>query len=159
ADLIAEEMGYSPERRRWLRRAALLHDVGKLGVSNSVLDKNGKLDSDEWQEIRRHPTLGRQILSQIGAFKDTAEIAGNHHERLDGKGYPSGLLSEAIDVDTRIVTTADIFDALTADRPYRSAMPASQALAIMRSELGVTIDARCFAALERGFARLEGIAA
>ncbi|MET3901103.1 HD-GYP domain-containing protein (c-di-GMP phosphodiesterase class II) [Devosia sp. UYZn731] len=86
-------------------------------------------------------------------------IAGNHHERLDGKGYPAGLLAQEIDLDTRIVTTADIFDALKADRPYRSAMPASQAFAVMRSELTVTIDPACFVKLERGFERLERIAA
>lgn len=158
-DLIAEELGYAADRRRWLRRAALLHDIGKLGVSNAVLDKNGKLDAEEWSEIRRHPVLGREILSKIRAFQDAAEIAGNHHERLDGKGYPRALLAPAIDLDTRIVTTADIFDALTADRPYRAAMPASRAFEIMQSELDVAIDPLCFAALQRGFARLEAIAA
>ena len=114
ADLIAEEMGYTPERRRWLKRAALLHDIGKLGVSNSVLDKNGKPDDEEWAEIKRHPELGRVILSKIAAFHDMARIAGDHHEKLNGRGYPHGIKANAIDLDTRIVTVADIFDALTA---------------------------------------------
>ncbi len=158
ADLIAEELGYAPARRRWLRRAALLHDIGKLGVPNSILDKNGKPDDEEWAAIRRHPGLGQAILERIAAFSDSAAIAGSHHERLDGRGYPRGIAGAAIDRDTRIVTTADIFDALTADRPYRKAMPASQAFAIMRADLGTAIDPDCFAALERGFARLEDVA-
>jgi putative nucleotidyltransferase with HDIG domain len=159
ADLIAEEMGYTADRRRWIRRAALLHDIGKLGVSNSVLDKNGKLDEAEWASIKRHPELGRTILFKISALQDLARVAGDHHERLDGKGYPHGIKATEIDLDTRIVTTADIFDALTADRPYRKAMPVSQAFDIMQRDLGSAIDPDCFVALQRGFARLENVAA
>ena len=159
AELIAEELGYSAERRRWIRRAALLHDIGKLGVSNSVLDKNGKLDAAEWAAVKRHPELGRTILSKIAALRDLATVAGAHHERLDGKGYPLGLGADEIDRDTRIVTTSDIFDALTADRPYRKAMPVSQAFAIMEADIGTAIDPDCFAALKRGFIRMEGVAA
>ncbi|WP_316355678.1 HD-GYP domain-containing protein [Devosia sp.] len=159
ADLIAEELAYTPERRRWIRRAALLHDIGKLGVSNSVLDKNGKLDETEWAAIKRHPELGRTILSKIAALRDLATVAGAHHERLDGKGYPLGLVAEQIDRDTRIVTTADIFDALTADRPYRKAMPVSRAFEIMDADVGTAIDSDCLAALKRGFARMEGVTA
>ncbi len=159
ADLIAEELGYAPDRRRWIRRAALLHDIGKLGVSNAVLDKPGKPDEAEWAAIKRHPELGRIILSKISALRDLARVAGDHHERLDGKGYPKGIRSDEIDRDTRIVTTADIFDALTADRPYRKAMPVSQAFAIMEADLGTAIDPDCLAALRRGFVRMEGVAA
>ncbi|WP_193337242.1 HD-GYP domain-containing protein [Devosia beringensis] len=158
ADLIAEELGYAPERRRWLKRAALLHDIGKLGVSNTILDKNGKPDEEEWAEIRRHPELGRQILSKISAFSDMASIAGDHHERLDGQGYPNGLAEAAIDLDTRIITAADIFDALTADRPYRKAMPVHTAFDIMQRDLDKAIDPKVFAALQRGFVHLEHIA-
>ncbi|QQR37495.1 HD domain-containing protein [Devosia oryziradicis] len=159
ADLIAEELGYAPDRRRWIRRAALLHDIGKLGVSNAVLDKPGKPDEAEWAAIKRHPELGRIILSKISALRDLARVAGDHHERLDGKGYPKGIRSDEIDRDTRIVTTADIFDALTADRPYRKAMPVSQAFVIMEADLGTAIDPDCLAALRRGFVRMEGVAA
>ncbi|KQN69943.1 HD-GYP domain-containing protein [Devosia sp. Leaf64] len=157
ADLIAEELGYAPDRRRWLKRAALLHDIGKLGVSNSVLDKNGRPDEDEWVQIRQHPELGRVILSKISAFRTMARIAGDHHERLDGKGYPHGISEASIDLDTRIVTVADIFDALTADRPYRKAMSVTDAFAIMQKDLGTAIDPTIFAALQRGFVHIEDI--
>jgi putative nucleotidyltransferase with HDIG domain len=157
ADLIAEELDYTADRRRWLKRAALLHDIGKLGVSNSVLDKAGKPDADEWAQIKRHPELGRVILSKIAAFRDMARIAGDHHERFDGKGYPRGIAEDDIDLDTKIVTVADIFDALTADRPYRKAMAVHVAFEIMEKEIGVAIDAKVFAALQRGFARMESV--
>lgn len=154
-DMIAEAMGHTPDHRRRLKRAALLHDVGKLGISNAILDKPGKLTDGEFAEIRRHPVHSEAILSQIAAFSDLAIIGGRHHERLDGKGYPSGLAGEMIDLDTRIVTVADIFDALTADRPYRPAMPISKALAILDSETGSAVDGDCVAALRTALARLE----
>jgi HD-GYP domain-containing protein (c-di-GMP phosphodiesterase class II) len=154
-DVIAEEMRLSPERRRWLKRAALLHDIGKLGVSNKILDKPGKLDDDEWAAMRRHPAYSEEILSRIEAFHDLAPVAGAHHERLDGKGYPRGLKGSEISLETRIVTTADIFDALTADRPYRPAMPVSKALAMMSDMRGTALDPECLAALQRSMARID----
>ena len=155
ADMIAEELGLSADHRRKLRRAALLHDIGKLGVSNSVLDKPAKLDDDEWAEMKRHAIYSENILSRIRAFADIARIGGAHHERLDGKGYPRGISGDQIDLDTRIVTTADIFDALTADRPYRAAMPISRALEIMGEMIGTALDITCVEALTRGLARLN----
>ena len=109
--------------------------------------------------VRHHPTLGEIILSRVDAFRELARIAGAHHERLDGKGYPRGLKGDDIDLDTRIVTTADIFDALTAERPYRSAMPVNQAFEIMERDVGSAIDMSCFWALRRAFSNLEKIAA
>jgi HD-GYP domain-containing protein (c-di-GMP phosphodiesterase class II) len=155
ADLIAGEMALSDEERRWLRRAALLHDIGKLGVSNSILDKPGKLDPDEWAAMKMHAAHSETILSRIAAFSELAAIAGAHHERLDGKGYPRGLKGEEIAFETRIITTADIFDALTADRPYRAAMPVATALATMTEMVGTAIDADCFAALRRALGSLN----
>ncbi|MEO8759207.1 MAG: HD domain-containing phosphohydrolase [Devosia sp.] len=96
SDMIAAELGLEDLYRRGLRRAALLHDIGKLGVSNSTLDKPGKLDEEERAEIKRHPGLGKLILSRVGAFSDLAEVAGSHHERLDGTGYPRGLKGDQI---------------------------------------------------------------
>jgi HD-GYP domain-containing protein (c-di-GMP phosphodiesterase class II) len=155
ADLIAEELGLEAERRRWLKRAALLHDIGKLGVSNTILDKNGKLDESEWIAMRNHASLSENILGRVVAFRDMARIGGGHHERLDGKGYPRGLAGEAICIETRIVSVSDVFDALTAHRPYRAAMPVPKALEIMRDEIGTSFDPACFAALERALTRLE----
>lgn len=153
-DMIAEMLGLSPERRRWLKRGALLHDVGKLGVSNSVLDKAGKLDRSEWDAVRLHAQFTEAILSRITAFSELARIAGAHHERLDGGGYPRGLKADEIDIETRIITTADIFDAITAERPYRGAIPIPEALNMMEQTVGTALDPVCFDALKRAIARL-----
>jgi HD-GYP domain-containing protein (c-di-GMP phosphodiesterase class II) len=153
-DMIAEELGLSPERRRWLKRGALLHDVGKLGVSNSVLDKAGALDREEWAAVRQHAAFTETILGRISAFAELGRIAGAHHERLDGGGYPRGLSGDQIDIETRIITTADIFDAITAERPYRGAIPVPQALEMMEKTVGTAIDARCFDALKRALDRV-----
>ena len=154
-DMIAEGLGLSAQHRRWLRRAALLHDIGKLGVSNSVLDKPGKLNDEEWGEMKKHALFSQTILARVPAFHDIAAIAGAHHERLDGKGYPHGLKGDEIAFETRIITTADIFDALTADRPYRASMPLEKALAIMEDMVGTALDPVCFDALRRAMPHLE----
>jgi HD-GYP domain-containing protein (c-di-GMP phosphodiesterase class II) len=155
SDVIAEQLGFTDEQRRWLKRAALLHDIGKLGVSNTILDKPGKLDPAEWEAMKLHAAYTETILSQIAALKDLASVAGAHHERLDGKGYPRGLAGDQIVLETRVITTADIFDALTAERPYRAAMPVTKALAIMSDLVGTAIDADCFVALLEGLRRAD----
>ncbi|RYE34447.1 MAG: HD-GYP domain-containing protein [Hyphomicrobiales bacterium] len=159
SDMIAEQMGFDMAQRRWLKRAALLHDIGKLGVSSSVLDKAGKLDDTEWLAMKSHAGLSEAILSRIDAFSDLSRIAGAHHERLDGKGYPRGLTGDQIDLETRIVSTADVFDALTADRPYRAAMPASKALTILRDGIGTSHDETCIVALEQALSQASLAAA
>ena len=148
ADAIAAFIGFDDADRRRLRRAATLHDVGKLGVSSAILEKPGKLDADEWREMQSHADHTTHILSQINVMHDMALIAGSHHERLDGKGYPLGLDARSISMESRIITVADIFDALTADRPYRAAMQVEQALHIMAGEVGSAIDPACFYALQ-----------
>jgi len=153
-DMIAEILELSPERRRWLKRGALLHDVGKLGVSNSVLDKPGKLDDEEWKAVQAHAMYTETILARIEAFAELAVVAAAHHERLDGKGYPRGLKAEEICLETRIITTADIFDAITAERPYRGAVPIPKTLEIMAENVGTAIDERCFEALKQALDRL-----
>ncbi len=153
-DLMAETMGMDPARRRWLKRGALLHDIGKLGVSNSVLDKPGKLDADEWTAVQDHARYTEAILCRIGAFEELARISGAHHERLDGKGYPRGLSGDQISLETRLITCADIFDAITAARPYRGAIPVPQALDMMAENLGTAIDPDCFEVLKSTLQRL-----
>ena len=137
-----------------LKRGALLHDVGKLGVSNSILDKPGKLDDEEWAAVKAHAMYTETILSRIDAFAELARVSAAHHERLDGKGYPRGLMADEICLETRIITTADIFDAITAERPYRGAVPIPKTLEIMAESVGTAIDERCFEALKQALARL-----
>ncbi len=148
ADMIAEFLGLPPARRRWLRRASLLHDLGKLGVSSSILDKPGPLDEAQWVAMRRHAALTQAILSRIDVFAELARVASSHHERLDGRGYPLGLDATQICLETRIITTADVFDAITAERPYRKAAPIARALEMMSEALGSAIDPRCLQALK-----------
>lgn len=147
--LLCESMDLPESRRRWLKRGALLHDVGKLGVSNSILDKPGKLDEGEWAAMRMHPVYTESILGRIKNFDELARVSAAHHERLDGGGYPRGLKAADIALETRIITTADIFDAITAERPYRGAVPVQKTLAIMTDAVGTAIDARCFEHLQQ----------
>ncbi len=146
--LLAEELGINSERRRWLKRGALLHDVGKLGVSNSVLDKPGKLTDEEYESVKMHAVYTGEILERIKPFRELAQVSSAHHERLDGKGYPLGLKSENIALETRIITTADIFDAITAERPYRGAMSVDKTLSIMSNSIDTAIDPECFNSLK-----------
>lgn len=147
-DLIARQLAISDSERAWLRRAALLHDIGKLGVSNAILDKPGKLNDVEWKAVQAHAAFTEQILQKLSPFKTLARMAGAHHEKLDGTGYPRGIKGDEISVMTRVITTADIFDALSAERPYRAAMPTEKALAIMEENLHTAIDSECFSALK-----------
>jgi HD-GYP domain-containing protein (c-di-GMP phosphodiesterase class II) len=135
------------ERLTMLRRAALLHDIGKLGVSNSILDKPGRLTDAELYQVRIHPQYSYEILSCIRGFKRIAEVAANHHERLDGSGYWRGLAADDLDMDMRILAAADVFDALTAKRPYRDAMDPADAIKLMEKDSGVGLDATCVGAL------------
>ena len=147
--LLGESMAVPEARRRWLKRGALLHDVGKLGVSNSILDKPGKLTDEEWKAVQRHASYTEAILGRVRIFDELARVSAAHHERLDGKGYPKGLMAADIALETRIITTADIFDAITAERPYRGAVPIDKTLIIMAETVGTAIDADCFAHLKK----------
>ena len=155
---IATVMGADPATLRLLRRAGLLHDVGKLGVSNRILDKPGKLDDAEWAAMRRHPELSATILESVPALADVARLAAVHHERLDGTGYPNGLSADRLDLPSRILQVADVAEALSAERPYRAALPAAEVLAIVRADAGTKLDARAAAALERWLSSRGAIA-
>ncbi len=139
--------GFDQDRLRTLRRAALLHDIGKLGVPNSILEKPGRLDGDEYLRVQQHPRHSFEILKPIRAFHRVADIASAHHERLDGKGYWRGLTASELDLDMRILAVADVFDALSAERPYREALPLPEVFAIMDREAGTGLDASCVDAL------------
>jgi len=144
---LARRFGLAGDRLRDVRIGALLHDLGKLGVPNTILDKPASLGPEEWAVIKRHPQLSRQILKQIDLFSAVAEIAACHHERLDGKGYFRGLTAESLELSARIVAVADVFEAMTADRPYRPAMAEERALAIMRQSSGDHLAAEVITAL------------
>jgi len=150
---VGAAMGLPKHDLRSLRRAALLHDVGKLGVSSSILEKPGKLDDLEWGVMRGHAAQTAEILGRIAPLREMAMIAASHHERLDGKGYPLGLDEGLLAVEARIITVCDFFDALTADRPYRSALSHEQAFDIMEREAGTAIDAQCLALLQKAVLR------
>src|SRR3954452_11075281 len=145
---VGDVLGLSPRELRDLRRMALLHDIGKLGVSNMILDKPGKLTDEEWAQMRRHPELTVRILERVGAFRDLAATAGAHHERLDGGGYHLGLTGDQLSRDARILAVADVFEALTAERPYRAALPLDQVWAIMRRDAGHALCLEALGALE-----------
>ena len=148
ADGIAEQLGMGPEGRRRLRRAGLLHDIGKLGVSNRILDKPGKLTAEERAEIEKHPVYTWEILTRVNAFSDFAWTAAVHHEKLDGSGYPWKLAGADLDEPARILAIADMYEALVADRPYRAGMLPSAALEILRRDAGTRLCAESVAALE-----------
>ncbi len=156
-EMIATEMGFDLAERRWMRRAALLHDIGKLGVSNAILDKPDRLTDEEFAVIKRHPTMGEEILDQIDLFRPMARLAATHHEKLDGTGYPRGLVAADLTTEMRILTVADIFDALTAARPYRGAMPLEQTYAIMDAMIGTAIEAEAYAALKGAVANARDL--
>jgi putative nucleotidyltransferase with HDIG domain len=120
---LAQKLGMPEEQQLDLRRGALMHDIGKLGIPDSVLLKKGALTEEEWEMMRRHPTLGVRMLEGIVFFKGAIEVIGSHHERYDGKGYPKGLKGEEIPLGARVFSVADALDAITSDRPYRKAQP------------------------------------
>ena len=140
-------LGFSSRELRVLRRSALLHDLGKLGVSNLILDKPGKLTDHELTHMRRHPAYTAQILGRLSCFRDLADAAAAHHERLDGRGYHRGLSADRLTVAARVLCVADICDALRSSRPYREGLATEHVLAIMRREIGTAIDPDCFSAM------------
>lgn len=139
---LAQQLGLPYEDIEHLRRGAILHDVGKLGVPDAVLLKPGQLNEEEWALMRKHPTLAYQWLSGIPFLRKALAIPYAHHERWDGSGYPRGLQGEAIPLEARIFAVVDVYDALTSDRPYRQAWPKEKALAYIREQSGKQFDPR-----------------
>jgi len=133
-------MGLSDEDLYIIEIGALLHDVGKIGVTDAILLKPGPLDSKEYEEILEHPAKGRNILSSIGYLEKMIPCVLHHHERYDGSGYPERLAGADIPLPGRIISVADAFDAMTSDRPYRSSMPVPRALAELRRGAGRQFD-------------------
>lgn len=146
---IAQSLELPPDRIRLVWRAALLHDLGKLGISNRILNKTTPLTEAEWKVIKRHPGLTRKILEQIEPFREIAIVAGEHHEKLDGSGYPNQLTACELSLESRIIAVADVYGALSEDRPYRESLHHQEILPILNSLAGHQLDAGCIEALIR----------
>jgi HD-GYP domain-containing protein (c-di-GMP phosphodiesterase class II) len=145
---IGTVLGFDPSALRDLRRAALLHDLGKLSVSNRILDKPGPLDDTEIGKVRAHPLLTEQILAPVRSLRGVAAVACAHHERLDGHGYPRGLGAGELTMPMRVLAVADVYEALTSERPYRAALSPERALELMRPDVPEGLDPDAFAALQ-----------
>jgi putative nucleotidyltransferase with HDIG domain len=147
---IGEQFGLTPARLRALAIGGLLHDIGKLSIPNSILQKPGALDDDEFAIIKRHPTHGHELLAELGGFNDgVARLVLDHHERLDGSGYPRGLIADELSLETRILAVCDVYDALVSPRVYRGAWTPERALVLLHDETGTGFDADCVQALVR----------
>jgi putative nucleotidyltransferase with HDIG domain len=151
---LAESLGLPPDQVDGVSQAGLLHDIGKIGVPEAVLRKCGPLDPDEWELLRNHAVIGAQIVAPFEFFPAGALTIRHHHERWDGSGYPDGLRGRAIPLGARIVAAADVFDALTSERSYRSALPRDAALAHLSAAAGRTLDPDVVDAL-LGLVRLD----
>ncbi len=141
ATLLAKEVGYCEGTLRLLEWSALLHDIGKIGIRDEVLKKEGKLTEDEFAHMKEHPVRGYEIIRDNSYMRACVDGVLHHHERYDGKGYPLGLKGEQIPMDARIIQIADIFDALTTTRSYRAAFPWPKAIEILKEEAGTVVDA------------------
>jgi putative nucleotidyltransferase with HDIG domain len=147
---VAEELRLPAATRRQLAVGGLLHDIGKLSVPLAVLQKPGQLEGDEYAEIKRHPEAGRRLLEELGGFSPIVrDLVSDHHERLDGRGYPRGLIEDELPLHTRILTVCDVYDALVSDRVYRAAWTPEQAFELLHAETGAAFDPRCVEALAK----------
>ena len=152
---IGEAMGLPQERLHMLGRAALLHDIGKLSVPNSILDKAGRLSEAEFATVQGHALLSGKILSRVTFFTEIATIAGQHHEKLDGTGYPHRLTGRQLSLESRLMAVADVYAALSEERPYRAGLEWPQIAAIMERDVPGKLDADCYEAL-RGVCQRSG---
>jgi cyclic di-GMP phosphodiesterase len=144
---IGRQMSMSAAELRLLARAGLMHDIGKLGIPEAVLSKHSALDDAEWSLMRSHPEMGLTLMDRAGQSSREVLAVLYHHERLDGSGYPYGLIGDAIPIEARIVAVADTYDALTSDRPYRNACSPSAARRVLEAEAGLRLDPKAVGAL------------
>ena len=161
ASALAQACGLAPELCQQIELAASMHDTGKIGISNAILKKPGKLDAAEWLEMKTHPRIGHDILAKSDAplFVLAAEIALRHHERWDGTGYPDGLAGAAIPLSARIVAMADVFDAMVTKRPYKQPWPIDQVMTTLRDSAGSHFEPRLVQVFESILPRILAIKA
>jgi HD-GYP domain-containing protein (c-di-GMP phosphodiesterase class II) len=146
---VGETLGLSRRRLRSLAIGGLVHDIGKLSVPDAVLKKPGPLDDDEYEVVKRHADLGAKLIDELGGFPDSVRrLVRDHHERLDGTGYPAGLRADELSLDTRILSVCDVYDALISSRVYRGAWTHEQAMSLLRDGVGTAFDGRCVEALD-----------
>ncbi|MEW6567001.1 MAG: HD domain-containing phosphohydrolase [Chloroflexota bacterium] len=155
AQSMAGELGWGDERREALEFGAILHDIGKISVRESILSKNGPLTLEEWEEMRQHPTVGARMLEGIPYLAPAIPVVLYHHERWDGSGYPEGLQAEAIPSEARLLAVVDTFDAMTSDRPYHPAYPAEVAVEEILRQAGHQFDPEMVEAFRRCWERGE----
>jgi HD-GYP domain-containing protein (c-di-GMP phosphodiesterase class II) len=139
ARLVAKKCGLDAIEQRRIYRAGLLHDIGKLGVSNLILDKDGPLTDEEREKVEQHPRYTLDILERVSAFRGFARTAALHHEKLDGGGYPFGYGGDELDLPARILVVSDIYDALSSDRPYRKGMVEPVITSILERDRGTRL--------------------
>jgi len=151
--VIAEELGFSGDEADVIEMAAPMHDIGKIGIKDSILLKPGKLDTEEFALMKEHTVIGHEILKDSPSkfLKMGAVIALGHHEKFDGSGYPHGRKGEEIPIVARIVAVADVYDALVSERPYKHAWPVQTALEYMTKQRGIHFDPVCFDAFKAKF--------
>ena len=135
ATMLGERVGLSETDLRAVREGGLFHDIGKIAMRDSILHKGGPLSAAEYEEIKRHPVLGRDLIGHMKTLAPTLPVVYHHHEHCDGSGYPDGITSEAIPLVARITSVADIYDGMTSERPYRQALQRDEAIRIMRGEV------------------------
>lgn len=139
-EAIARSMNFDKDDINQIRIAGLMHDIGKIGINDNILNKVDKLNSDEWHDVMKHSEIGYRILSSVNEFSKIAEYVLEHHERWNGKGYPKGLQGEEISIEARIITVADAYDAMTSDRAYRNALEEEQVIKEIKSNAGIQFD-------------------
>lgn len=142
ACLLGEKIGLNNDQLKALERGALLHDIGKIGISDTILHKPGKLTEDEWKIMRMHPDIGTRIVERIPFLQESMSVVRYHHERWDGSGYPLGLKSEDIPIHARIFAVVDVFDALTSKRIYRSKATPEEAIQYLKEQSGILFDTK-----------------
>lgn len=152
---MGERLGFTKSEQRAVRRMGLLHDLGKLGVSNAVLDKPGRLTDEEFLQLRDHPRYTNDILVRAGCFGDLAETAAAHHEKLDGRGYHRGIPAGELPIAARVLCVADMYEAMTASRPYREGMPREQVLEILDRDAGGQVCPESVTALKLWLSRTD----
>jgi len=148
--LIAQKMGIEWHKLEHIRRGALLHDIGKMGIPDRILQKPGALTDDEWKIMKKHPVYACELLSPISFLEPALEIPCFHHEKWDGSGYPNGLIEDEIPLSARIFAVIDVWDALLSDRPYRKAWKREKAITYIQSQAGLHFDPQvvaCFIAV------------